>query len=125
MARQAYRQSKSPTVRKLRKTLQALADTSPQTSFAEAEQYICSVCNLPVKPCEADARAKCFHMLREATELQVLYSDERDSRRFCLSCEKVITKKWLRKNPTAELCNSCTTKSAKLRKGSHLKGMSS
>lgn len=124
MARQVKRQPKSPTLRKLRKTLQVLAGTSPQTSFNEADQFICSVCNLPVKPCEADSRAKCFHMLREGTELQVLYSGEKEGRRLCLSCGKAIQQKLLLKNPSAELCAGCTRKSMKTRNRSLSKGMS-
>lgn len=123
MVRQAERHPKNPTVRRLRKTLQNLAETSPQTSFEEAKEFVCSVCNLPVKPCEADARATCFHMMREATELQALFSSEKEERRACLSCGKMMTRKWLRKNPTAELCATCTMKTKKMRKRSLSKGI--
>ena len=124
MARQSKRQSRSPSIRKLRKTLQVLADTTPQTSFKEAGQFICPVCDLPVKPCQADSRATCFHMFREGTELQVLFTGDKAGRRQCLSCGKVIQQKSLRANPTAELCSACTKKAMKARNRSLSKGMS-
>ena len=122
MARRAGHLVHPSTIRKLRKTLRVLADTTPQTSFKEAEQYICPVCDLPVKPCEADSRAKCFHMLREGTELQSLFVSEKDAHKHCLSCGKRIPRKALLKNPTAELCSACARKSVRTHNRSRSKG---
>ena len=122
MARQAKHHSNVPIHRKLRKALQTLEETSPQVSFADAKQYVCPVCDLPIKPCEADSRAKCFHMLREGTELQALFTFDRLAQRQCLSCGKTISKKTLAKNPETELCPACTRKSTKHRTVSLPKG---
>jgi hypothetical protein len=115
MARKAIHHSNVPSQRKLRKALQTLEETSPQASFADAKLYVCPVCDLPVKPCEADSRAKCFNMLREGTELQALFTFDRETRRQCLSCGKTISKKTLAKNPETELCPACTRKLTKSR----------
>lgn len=124
MTRLAARRQKSPTINKLRKTLKFLAETPPQNSYREAKEFVCTVCNLPVKPCEADARATCFHMMREGTEIQSLHSSEKDGRRLCISCGRSIPRKSLEKNPTAELCPTCTKKSMKMRTRSLSKGIS-
>lgn len=123
MTRPAERQPKSPLARKLRKTLQVLADTSPQSSFNEARQFVCPVCDLPVKPCEANSKAMCHHMLLDGTELQALYLRDKEIKRRCLSCGKILTTKALAKNPLTELCPTCTRKSTKIRKGSLPKGV--
>jgi len=122
MARRARNQSKAPVLSKLRKTLQTLEETSLRASMDEAKEYICSVCDLPVKPCEANSSATCFHMLREGTELQALFVSEKESSRKCIVCGKTISKKSIVQDPEAELCATCrrkTTKSrtAPLRKG--------
>lgn len=123
MARPAERQPKSPVARKLRKTLQVLAETTSESSFREAKQFICPVCELPVKPCQSDSKATCRHMLLEGTELQAITLHDREGKRRCLSCGKIISSKALAKNPLAELCPACTRKSVKTRREAVPKGV--
>ncbi len=122
MTRQAKHRSKAPALRKLRKTLQTLEDTAAQKSFFEAKEYVCSVCDLPVKPCSTDSRATCFHMMREGTELQALVLNARERNRQCLSCGKTISKKALASHPESEMCPTCKKKTSRTRSAHLLKG---
>ncbi len=115
MKRAAASRKVPPTVPRLRKTLKILSETPASFSYREAKQYVCSVCNLPVKPCEGDSRATCFHMMREGTELQSLFTAEQERSRHCVSCGRAIPKKSLRMNPNVDLCPACTTKSKKMK----------
>ena len=80
-------------------------------SQAEGEAYVCTVCNLPVKPCEGDPDHECDAKLRGATVLEHLEQASRAAQRgdfgSCAACGKPFTKREKARDPLRELCRSC------------------
>ena len=111
-------------MRKLKATLTEMAETPPAASFKEGEQFICAVCELPVRQCNADETKRCSNMLLVGTELQLLRQTEKGRSVLCIRCGGVIPKRVLTKDPLAELCPSCQHSSPKTKSSQRSKGVS-
>jgi hypothetical protein len=95
----------------LRTDLSAIERSPHVRSLSEGKEYVCTVCEMPVKPCDSDPSAVCGHMVREGTDSwlveESLRYPEVHSLGVCSSCGKRISPAQLRKNPLAELCAAC------------------
>ncbi|OGU25240.1 MAG: hypothetical protein A2X66_06430 [Ignavibacteria bacterium GWA2_54_16] len=111
-------------MRKLKATLTEMAVTPPTASFKEGERYICAVCELPVRQCNADETKRCSSMLLVGTQLQLLRQTGKGRPILCLRCGRAIPKRALIKNPLAELCPSCQQSSPKFKSSQRSKGAS-
>jgi hypothetical protein len=111
-------------MRKLKATLTQMAATPPTASFKEGERYVCAVCELPVRPCNADETRRCSHMILVGTQLQLLRDTEKGNLVLCVRCGSPLPKRLLRKNPLAELCLSCQHSSPKSKSSKRSKGAS-
>jgi hypothetical protein len=111
-------------MRKLKATLTEMAVTPSTASFKEGESYICAVCELPVRVCNADETKRCSNMLLVGTQLQLLRETEKGRSILCIRCGSKIPKSVLTKNPLAELCPSCQQSSPKFKSSQRSKGAS-
>lgn len=111
--------NKKDLLRVLNENLSAIERTDAVLSMHDGREYVCSVCHMPVKPCETQPGAVCNHMLREATDTALiegalLHPEERRLG-VCASCGKRMTPAQIRKNPTADLCPECLRKERRVR----------
>jgi DNA-directed RNA polymerase subunit RPC12/RpoP len=111
-------------MRKLKATLTEIAVTPPTASFKEGESYICAVCELPVRKCNADETVRCSNMLLVGTELQLLRDTGKGRSVLCIRCGNPLAKRILAKNPLAELCPTCQQSSPKIKTSQRSKGAS-
>jgi hypothetical protein len=95
----------------LRTDLSTIERSPYVRSLSEGKEYICTVCEMPVKPCDADPSAVCGHMVREGTDSwyieESLQQPDVHIVGLCSSCGKRISPAQLKKNPLAELCAAC------------------
>ncbi len=122
MVRKKQTQKRTPKkdlLRALNANLSAIEQTPFVRSMADGKEFVCSVCDQPVKPCESDPTAVCGHMVREGTESwlleQSLRHPEERTPGICIACGGRISPAHLKKDPTAELCSSCTAKAERVR----------
>jgi hypothetical protein len=111
-------------MRKLKATLTRLAVTPAASSFKEGESFICAVCELPVRKCNADETVRCTDMLLAGTELQLLRDTGKVRATLCIRCGSKISARALAKNPFAELCPGCQESSPKFKSSQRSKGAS-
>ena len=111
-------------MRKLKATLTEIAVTPPTASFDEGESFICAVCELPVRACNADETKRCSNMLLVGTELQLLRETGKGRSILCIRCGNPVPKRVLTKNPLAELCPRCQQSSPKSKSSQRSKGAS-
>jgi hypothetical protein len=106
--------NKKQLLRALNANLGAIDKTPWVRSLTDGREYVCSVCNLEVKPCDAQPGAMCGHMLREGTDAALLEdalkNPDAQTYGVCSSCGKRLSPAQLKKNPTAELCSDCARK---------------
>lgn len=124
MARKSKKQSDSSTLRKLKTALTEMSFTPPALSIAEGEAFVCSVCQLPVKLCNADPDMLCASKLLDGTQLQLLRRSGKGRSVACLRCGGPIPKKSLENNPLTELCPSCQRSTSKSKLSKRSKGTS-
>jgi hypothetical protein len=124
VARTSKRQSDSSTLRKLKTALTEMSFNPPALSVGEGEAFICSVCQLPIKLCNADPDMHCASKLLDGTQLQLLHRSGKGRLVACLRCGGTIPKKSLEKNPLTELCPSCQRSTSKSKPSKRSKGAS-
>ncbi len=76
--------------------------------------YICSVCDLPLKPCLEHFGYLCCVALKSGTELQelemALARVWNGQYGLCIRCGRKILNQHLKNHPTALYCNPCSEK---------------
>jgi hypothetical protein len=116
--KQAKHSAKKRLLTALRSDLTAIERSPHVRSLAEGKDYVCTVCEMPTKPCESDPSAVCGHMVREGTDSWLversLQEPEAHPTGNCLSCGKRIAPAQLKKNPLAELCALCIKSSERV-----------
>lgn len=117
--KQTQHPAKKRLLTALRSDLTAMERSPHVRSLAEGKDYVCTVCEMPNKPCESDPKAVCGHMVREGTDSWLVERSLQDPEAHvvgvCLSCGKRIAPAQLKKNPLAEVCASCTKSSDHVR----------
>ncbi|HEY4613823.1 MAG TPA: hypothetical protein VII11_12625 [Bacteroidota bacterium] len=107
----------SALLRKLRETLSKATHSESISSLDDGEQYICTLCDLPVKPCLYKPSINCLTKVRTNTQLDFLSQAYRNAQNgtygFCVKCHEPLTRRQLNKNPLQELCSSCNAKLSK------------
>ena len=75
------------------------------------KEYLCSVCDVPMKPCAVHAGYLCCVALKGGTELfdleAALIRLQSGEYGFCVRCGKMIGKRRLQTHPAAVLCERC------------------
>ncbi len=75
------------------------------------EKYICSVCDMDYKRCQAEPDYRCEIARKRETEFKELELAlgrlKKDSFGFCASCSNFIGVEILEKNPTQTFCDEC------------------
>lgn len=93
----------------------------------EGENYICSTCLLPTKPCLKDPTVRCASMRLEGTLLKLV--DEamvefvHSGERRCVACGAKFKTRQLSNNPLTEVCGACRSRVRRIRRSSNLSGV--
>ena len=79
-------------------------------------EYLCSVCDVPLKPCAIHPGSLCCVALKGGTELfeleAALIRLHNDEYGICIRCGKKIAKQHLKNHPAAVLCEQCLQKAS-------------
>ncbi len=99
-------------IEKMRKLFSHMAGHSSEILDPEgARDYVCSVCDVPLKRCTVHPGYLCCLALKGGSELLELEAALRRVRNgeygLCSLCGKKITKKYLTIHPTAVFCDQC------------------
>lgn len=114
-------------IRTLERIIRSAPNEGNLCCVDEGEEFVCSTCSLPTKPCLKYPGAQCSSMRLEGTLIDLIDRAASEftssGERHCVVCGTALTMQQLFNDPLTEVCRACRPRVRHVRRSVHQSGV--